>query len=142
MKQLVLFIIIAAVIIVGGYYLTRNIHINTNIMQENTLQIIDTQVGTGDAVKTGDMVTVHYKGMLEDGTVFDESYKRGEPFSFTVGAGQVIQGWEKGLIGMQVGGKRTLTIPSEMGYGASGAGGGAIPPNATLIFEIELLKIN
>jgi FKBP-type peptidyl-prolyl cis-trans isomerase len=104
------------------------------------MKIEDTVVGTGDAVKNGDTVSVHYTGTLVDGKKFDSSLDRNEPFSFVVGGGQVIQGWEEGLVGMQVGGKRKLTIPAEKGYGARGAG--TIPPNATLIFEIELLKIN
>ncbi|MDP3725495.1 MAG: FKBP-type peptidyl-prolyl cis-trans isomerase [Nanoarchaeota archaeon] len=97
--------------------------------------------GEGEkVVKNGDAVSVHYEGRLEDGTVFDSSYKRGAPFEFTVGLGQVIQGWEKGLIGMKEGEKRQLTIPSELGYGEKGQG--SIPPNATLIFDVELVKIN
>lgn len=108
--------------------------------ENKKMKIIDETIGTGNAVKSGDTVRVHYRGTLENGTEFDSSYKRNEPFSFTVGAGQVIQGWEQGLVGMQVGGKRKLTIPPELGYGAQGAGA-IIPPNATLIFEIELIEI-
>ncbi|MFH1193624.1 MAG: FKBP-type peptidyl-prolyl cis-trans isomerase [bacterium] len=101
----------------------------------------DIKIGGGAEVKKGDTVSVHYTGWLTDGTKFDSSVDRGQPFSFTVGAGQVIQGWDEGLVGMKVGGKRKLTIPSQMGYGPTGAAG-VIPPNAVLIFEIELLKIN
>lgn len=104
------------------------------------LKIEDTQVGTGAAVKDGDVVTVNYIGTLVDGTQFDSSYDRNEPFSFAVGEGQVIAGWDQGIIGMQVGGKRTLSIPSSLGYGESGSGD-IIPPNAGLIFEIELVSI-
>ncbi|HEX8552612.1 MAG TPA: FKBP-type peptidyl-prolyl cis-trans isomerase [Abditibacteriaceae bacterium] len=104
------------------------------------LETEDLAVGTGDEAKAGKPVTVHYRGTLLDGTVFDESYKRGEPFVFNLGAGQVIQGWDKGVAGMKVGGKRRLTIPPSMAYGSRGAGG-VIPPNATLIFEVELLKV-
>lgn len=103
------------------------------------LEIKDTHVGSGDAVKKGDKVRVHYTGRLTDGTVFDSSVTRNQPFEFTVGAGQVIRGWDEGLLGMQVGGKRTLTVPPEMGYGEAGIG--PIPGNATLIFDIELLEI-
>ncbi len=111
-----------------------------NQEQDNELKIEDLEIGEGDKVETGDTVVVHYKGTLEDDTVFDSSYERGEPFVFTVGEGRVIQGWEQGLLGMKVGGKRVLTIPPELAYGPSGVGG-VIPPNATLNFEIELLEI-
>ena len=104
------------------------------------LQIEDIKVGDGAEAKAGQTVTVHYRGTLEDGTKFDASYDRGEQFPFLLGGGQVIKGWDQGVAGMKVGGKRKLTIPSELGYGARGAGG-VIPPNATLIFEVELLKV-
>ncbi|XP_068155057.1 peptidyl-prolyl cis-trans isomerase FKBP2 [Drosophila tropicalis] len=91
--------------------------------------------------KTNDLVHVHYKGSLQDGTEFDSSYNRGTPFSFTLGARQVIKGWDQGIKGMCEGERRTLTIPPELGYGASGAGGGKIPPNSVLIFDVELVKI-
>ncbi len=107
---------------------------------ETDSMITDTQVGTGAEVVVGSTVVVHYEGRLTDGTVFDSSIPRGQPFSFTVGAGQVIQGWEQGLLGMKVGGKRTLTIPPELGYGAQ-AVGGVIPANSTLVFDIELLEV-
>ncbi len=96
--------------------------------------------GSGQAVKKGDTISVHYVGTLADGTKFDSSRDRGQPFSFQVGAGQVIQGWELGVVGMKLGEIRRLYIPSEYGYGERGAGE-AIPPNANLIFEIELLEI-
>ncbi|MDY0302309.1 MAG: FKBP-type peptidyl-prolyl cis-trans isomerase [Candidatus Moranbacteria bacterium] len=116
--------------------------VNQNNNQKNMdLKIETTQEGTGDKVtKAGDTISVHYTGKLEDGTKFDSSVDRGTPFDFTIGQGQVIAGWEQGLLDMKVGEKRTLTIPSEMGYGAQGAGG-VIPPNATLIFEVELMGI-
>ncbi|XP_023159799.2 peptidyl-prolyl cis-trans isomerase FKBP2 [Drosophila hydei] len=91
--------------------------------------------------KGGDLIHVHYKGTLQDGTEFDSSYNRGKPFSFTLGARQVIKGWDQGLLGMCEGERRTLTIPPELGYGASGAGGGKIPPNSVLIFDVEMMKI-
>lgn len=96
--------------------------------------------GSGEEVKEGDTVRVHYKGTLIDGAQFDSSYDRGEPFEFTVGAGMVIQGWEQGLVGMKIKGKRKLSIPSVLGYGETGSPP-TIPPNAGLIFEIELLEI-
>jgi FKBP-type peptidyl-prolyl cis-trans isomerase FkpA len=113
-----------------------------------SLQIADTKVGTGAEAKKGNDVTVHYTGWLYDpkaadkhGTQFDSSRKSGgQPFSFRLGAGQVIQGWDQGVAGMKVGGQRTLVIPSPLGYGARGAGG-AIPPNATLVFDVELLDV-
>lgn len=100
----------------------------------------DIETGDGDEAQSGDTVTVHYTGTLEDGTEFDSSVGK-EPFTFTIGTGGVIQGWELGVPGMRVGGKRELTIAPELAYGDSGAGG-VIPPGATLIFEIELLEIN
>lgn len=103
------------------------------------LQIEDLEIGSGQEVKNGDTVSVHYTGTLTDGTKFDSSLDRGEPFSFTVGEGSVIKGWDEGLVGMKIGGKRKLTIPPELGYGDKQAG--SIPPNSTLIFEIELLDI-
>ena len=109
------------------------------------LQITDSKVGTGAPPKTGQTCIMHYTGWLYEngakGKKFDSSVDRGEPFSFALGAQQVIKGWDQGVSGMKVGGKRTLIIPSELGYGARGAGG-VIPPNATLIFDVELLKVD
>ena len=104
------------------------------------LRITDLEVGTGAEASAGQTVVVHYRGTLEDGSQFDASYDRGTPFSFPLGAGRVIKGWDEGVQGMKVGGKRKLVIPSDLGYGARGAGG-VIPPNATLIFEVELLEV-
>lgn len=104
------------------------------------LKIEDSKVGTGPAVQSGDTVVMHYNGTLMDGTKFDSSYDRGEPFTTQIGVGQVIEGWDQGVPGMKVGGKRKLTIPSEMAYGSRGAGA-AIPPNSDLIFEVELIAI-
>ncbi len=106
-----------------------------------SVQKIDIEEGTGQIAQSGQKVTVHYTGWLEDDTKFDSSKDRGIPFSFELGAGEVIQGWDQGVEGMKVGGKRKLIIPSELGYGSRGAGG-VIPPDATLIFEVELLEVN
>ena len=110
-------------------------------MDDFKTKIEDIQVGSGPAAKAGDHVSVHYTGTLTDGTKFDSSVDRGQPFDFPLGGGRVIKGWDVGVAGMQVGGKRKLTIPPDEGYGTRGAGG-VIPPNATLIFDVELLKIH
>jgi FKBP-type peptidyl-prolyl cis-trans isomerase len=105
------------------------------------LQYWDIVVGTGATATPGSMVRVHYSGFLTSGAKFDSSRDRGEPFSFPLGAGQVIKGWDEGVAGMKVGGQRQLRIPPNLGYGTAGAGG-AIPPNATLIFDVELLGVD
>ena len=126
---------------------------NNNLIASNTmsdanvtttdsgLKYTDQEEGTGATPQKGQTVVVHYTGTLEDGTKFDSSRDRKQPFSFKLGAGQVIQGWDEGISTMKVGGRRQLIIPPELGYGARGAGG-VIPPNATLIFDVELLKIS
>ena len=107
---------------------------------QEQLVIEDIKVGTGSAeVKSGDTVLMHYVGTLKDGTKFDSSYDRNQPFEIKIGVGNVIEGWERGIPGMKVGGKRRLIIPSSLGYGSSQVG--TIPPNSTLIFEVELVKI-
>jgi FKBP-type peptidyl-prolyl cis-trans isomerase FkpA len=104
------------------------------------LEYEDLKVGTGAEAKRGNTVNVHYTGWLTSGKKFDSSVDRGEPFSFKLGAGMVIRGWDEGVAGMKIGGTRKLTIPPELGYGADGAGG-VIPPNATLVFDVELLGV-
>jgi len=104
------------------------------------LKYTDTKVGTGAEAKSGQTVSVHYTGWLTNGTKFDSSKDRGQPFMFPLGGGRVIKGWDEGVQGMKVGGVRKLTIPANLGYGAQGAGG-VIPPNSTLVFEVELLDV-
>lgn len=109
----------------------------SNIETPENLVVKELVVGDGPVVLPGDTLTVHYVGTLSDGKVFDSSLDRDTPFTFTLGVGQVIRGWDEGLAGMRVGGKRQLTVPPEYGYGEEGAG--TVPPNSTLIFEVELL---
>ena len=104
-----------------------------------TLQITDTTVGTGATAANGDTVTVHYVGAFLDGTVFDSSYNRGTPYTFQLGAGQVIRGFDQGIVGMRVGGKWLLVIPSSLAYGSQGSG--SIPPNTPIQFQVELVSI-
>ncbi|MDX2033187.1 MAG: FKBP-type peptidyl-prolyl cis-trans isomerase [Blastocatellia bacterium] len=111
------------------------------VTTESGLKYEDIVVGTGESPKPGQEVTVHYTGTLEDGTKFDSSLDRNQPFKFPIGLGRVIKGWDEGVMSMKVGGKRKLVIPPQLGYGARGAGGGVIPPNATLVFEVELLGV-
>lgn len=143
--------LIAAAILVGtvcGYTLYKKEQTPIPACKEDKkkddkqmkLIIEDTQVGEGDVAAKKDILKMHYTGKLENGKVFDSSHNRGEPLKFKLGVGQVIQGWDEGIAGMKIGGKRTLTIPPHMAYGERGAGG-SIPPNATLIFDIELVDI-
>lgn len=141
-------IVIIGLILVGGFYVFLvNIDNNflkgdiTESIKNNMLEIETIVEGSGVESKVGDSLTVHYTGMLEDGTKFDSSVDRGTPFNFILGIGQVIEGWEKGMEGMKVGEKRKLTIQPEYAYGERGVPG-VIPPNTTLIFEVELLEIN
>jgi len=124
---------------------TNNLIANTMadtdvVTTESGLKYKELQAGTGATPKKGETVVVHYTGTLEDGTKFDSSRDRNQPFKFKLGEGQVIKGWDEGISTMKVGGRRQLIIPPELGYGARGAGG-VIPPNSTLLFDVELLKI-
>lgn len=140
--------IIAVVIVVGVYALFIYTQKPASSLPQKQKQmtttdkllIEDLKEGTGSAVVSGDTVSIHYSGTLTNGTEFDSSYKRGAPFETQIGVGQVIQGWDEGVVGMKVGGKRKLTIPPHMAYGEQGAGG-VIPPNATLVFTVELVGI-
>ena len=124
--------------------MTENSDAQETITTSSGLQYIEHEVGSGDIAKAGDNVDVHYTGWLyndgKKGTKFDSSVDRGQTFSFPLGAGRVIKGWDEGVAGMQPGGKRTLILKPDLGYGASGAGG-VIPPNATLMFDVELIAI-
>jgi peptidylprolyl isomerase len=119
---------------------TIAMNLDNAVTTSSGLKYIDLQEGEGATPNQGQTVKVHYTGTLEDGSKFDSSRDRGQPFSFKIGVGQVIKGWDEGVGSMKVGGRRTLIIPSELGYGSRGAGG-VIPPNATLIFDVELLEI-
>jgi FKBP-type peptidyl-prolyl cis-trans isomerases 1 len=113
---------------------------NAEVTTESGLKYIDLVVGSGRVAAAGNLVTVHYTGWLTNGSKFDSSVDRHDPFSFPIGSGKVIRGWDEGVAGMKVGGKRKLTIPPQLGYGSRGAGG-VIPPNATLVFDVELLEV-
>lgn len=112
----------------------------SEIITDSGLKYEDLNKGEGDLAASGQRVSVHYTGWLLDGDKFDSSLDRSQPFEFTLGKGMVIRGWDEGVAGMQIGGKRRLTIPPQLGYGSRGAGG-VIPPNATLVFDVELLAI-
>jgi peptidylprolyl isomerase len=132
MKTIFLLITIVSLLLLGCE--------RKNFVTKSGIKVEVLQEGTGNVPKQGQSVTVHYTGWLTDSTKFDSSRDRGQPFTYKFGVGQVIQGWDDGVATMKVGGKSRLTIPPELGYGSQGAGG-VIPPNATLIFEVELLGI-
>ena len=113
---------------------------NKTVTTPSGLKYIDVVVGKGASPTAGKQVTVHYTGTLENGKKFDSSVDRNQPFTFIIGVGQVIPGWDEGVMSMKVGGKRKLIIPAKLGYGARGAGG-VIPPNATLLFDVELISV-
>ena len=150
--SIIIVVIILIAAIIGIYLFLQRGDENANQQQnvtpaeeDNSYEIQGMEIeilkeGIGEGAKVGDAVTVNYVGTLEDGTKFDSSIDRNEPFPFTLGESRVIQGWELGVLGMKVGEKRILTIPPELGYGAAGAAG-VIPPNATLVFEIDMLDI-
>ncbi|WP_025040226.1 FKBP-type peptidyl-prolyl cis-trans isomerase [Nitrosospira briensis] len=139
-----------SILLLGMVLLPQAAFSETGQGVSNVTELIkeDTKIGTGEEAVVGKAVEVHYTGWLYDpsaadkkGTKFDSSRDRGAPFSFLLGAGRVIKGWDRGVAGMKVGGQRTLIIPADMAYGARGAGQGVIPPNAALIFEVELLGL-
>lgn len=150
MKQNEWIAVFVAMFVVGFFFIFGQTIINAfnsnSTQMENGIEaqkpdvtITDTLIGGGDIAETGNRVTVHYTGHFVDGTVFDSSLERKEPFQFVLGEGSVIKGWDTGIVGMRVGGKRTLTVPPELGYGPNDYG--PIPGNSTLVFDIELLKV-
>ncbi len=152
-KYIIIIFSVFTLLAVGIYFLPKTEDTNTKLTPSPSstaqksaspsaqLKIEDIKIGTGSAeVKSGDTVVMHYTGTLENGTKFDSSYDRNQPFETKIGVGQVIKGWDQGIPGMKVGGKRRLIIPSDLGYGSRGAGP-KIPPNSTLIFDVELLEI-
>jgi len=140
MKKIILIVLILIIITSLFYFFSNKENINNNVQNIEGMKVETLKQGTGEEAKNNDKVTVHYTGTLQDGTKFDSSLDRNQPFSFILGTGQVIRGWDLGVLGMKVGEKRKLTIPSELGYGSAEVG--PIPPNAILIFEVELLGIN
>ena len=149
-NKMILGVLVVVVIIAGYFIFSRKSEkqntalptatLTASIIPMEELKSEDETVGTGKEAVSGTRVTVNYLGTLTDGTKFDSSYDRKTPFTFNLGAGEVIKGWDQGVVGMKVGGKRKLTIPGSLGYGAAGAGA-LIPPNATLIFDVELLDV-
>lgn len=150
-EKIAIFIAVAAVVVSALFIFKiiplelpakteKQISDTTNTKQSSEkLEIEDTKIGTGDEVKSGDTIVIDYKGTLTDGTKFDSSYDRGQPFETRIGVGDVIKGWDEGVVGMKVGGKRHLVIPPSLGYGDQAVG--SIPPNSTLVFDVELIEI-
>lgn len=139
MKNWIIYIIIALVVVGGVYLVVNQNNSNNNTTMADELQVEDIEAGDGEEANKGDTVSVHYTGTLTDGKKFDSSHDRNKPFTFTLGAGQVIEGWDKGVAGMKEGGKRKLVVPPEMGYGSKSVG--PIPADSTLVFEVELLEV-
>ena len=141
-QRIFLVVIVVIILAVAGYFVYKAMNPAQPAAPAAPaeLQIEDVKKGTGAEAKAGDTVVVHYTGTLLDGTKFDSSLDRGQPFTFVLGNGDVIQGWDQGIVGMQAGGQRKLTIPPDLAYGERGAGG-VIPPNASLVFVVELLEI-
>lgn len=151
-KSLALIITGVAILALIGYFIFNNNAVKSDEMKKQQsadaqgtvkkqiqLKVEDLVKGSGKEVKKGDSIVIHYKGTLTDGSTFDNSYNRGTPFETQIGVGQVIRGWDEGVVGMKVGGKRRLTIPPELGYGDRAVG--PIPANSTLIFEVELIDV-
>lgn len=149
-KKFPLILLGLMVVVASAYFIFSSYTVKSTEMkkqapstsQSNTsseLKVEDTKIGTGKEVKSGDTVIIHYNGTLTNGTKFDSSYDRGQPFETVIGVGKVIQGWDQGVVGMKVGGKRKLIIPPELGYGTQAVG--PIPANSTLIFEVELIDV-
>lgn len=144
MTKAIVFLVLAAVAVAAVLFIIfRGVGSSTQgeVTTTSGLKYIDEVVGTGASPKPGQNVTVHYTGTLENGTKFDSSVDRGQPYSFRIGTGAVIKGWDEGVMTMKVGGKRRLIVPAKLGYGSAGFPP-SIPPNATLIFEVELLSVN
>lgn len=141
-QRILLVVIVVIILAVAGYFVYKAMNPAQPVPPSAPaeLQIEDIKKGTGAEAKAGDTVVVHYTGTLLDGTKFDSSLDRGQPYTFVLGNGDVIQGWDQGIVGMQPGGQRKLTIPPDLAYGERGAGG-VIPPNASLVFVVELLEI-